>query len=223
MSWLNNMRVAYKFVFLNAIAIIGMIIIGALGYTTVKQAQSDLDLINSTYLNGIFEIGRCRHAVRYAQVQSILAPLTSDATLLQERVNKYNDAVKELDEQIIKDDPQARTQVDAAKRSWAKFKDGGDKIMAMRPPVGGELTALAQFRTQALDFYQNEVMPYAVETGDAILVIQEKAYNDSDATIKRSNEGIAAAVRSLFIIFGGTFCCSSALRLPKPLPTRSAI
>ena len=211
MSWMDNMRVAYKLLILNVVAIIGMIIIGMVGYFAVMQAQEDLNTISQTYLKGIFEIGRCRHAVRYAQVQSILAPFTTDPTLLQQRIDKYNEAVRELDEslanyeQIIKDDAQARAQVDAAKREWAKFKEGGDKIMAMRSPVGVDLTTLAQFRIQALDFYQNEVMPHAVSTGDAILVIQQKAYDDSDATIKRSDEGIAAAVRNLFLVLGGTF------------------
>ncbi len=74
MSWINDVRVAYKFVILNLISILGMIIIGVLGYTTIKQAQKDLDTVNETYLNGIFEIGRCRHAMRYAQVQTTLAP-----------------------------------------------------------------------------------------------------------------------------------------------------
>jgi len=211
MSWMNNMRVAYKLLILNVIAIIGMVVIGMVGYFAVMQAQEDLNTISQTYLKGIFEIGRCRHAVRYAQVQTILVPFTTDPTLLQDRINKYNDAVKELDEslalyeQIIKDDAQARAQVDAAKREWAKFKDGGDKITALRSPAGADLTTLAQFRIQALDFYQNEVMPHAVSTGDAILAIQQKAYDDSDATIKRSDEGIAAAVRNLFIVVGGTF------------------
>ena len=210
MSWMNNMRVAYKFVFLNVIAIIGMIIIGVLGYTTVRQAQSDLDLVNSTYLNGIFEIGRCRHAMRYAQVQTTLGPLTTDPSLYQERLSKYNDAVKELDEslalyeEIIKDDPQARTQVDAAKRSWAKFKDGADKVMAMRAPNDGDIVALGKHNVEAMDFYLKQVMPYASETGDAILAIQQKAYNDADDTIARSNEGISSAIRNLFIAFGGT-------------------
>ena len=210
MSWLNNVRVSYKFVILNFIAILGMIIIGALGYSTIKQAQSDLDLINSTYLSGIFEIGRCRHAVRYAQVQTTLAPLTTDPTLFQDRLKNYNDAVKELDEsfalyeETIKNDPQARTQVDAAKRSWAKFKDGADKIMAMRAPTDGDVAKLGKHNVEAMDFYQKEVMPYAVETGDAILVIQQKAYTDADDTIARSNENISAAVRNLFIVFGGT-------------------
>ena len=211
MSWMNNMRVAYKFVFLNIIAILGMIIIGLVGYFAVMQAQKDLDTISQTYLKGIFEIGRCRHAVRYAQVQSILAPLTTDMSLLQSRVDKYKDAVKELDEslalyeEIIKDDPQARTQVDAAKREWAKFKDGGDKIMAMRQPATDDLPTIAAYRAGVLDFYQKEVMPYAVTTGDAILAIQQKAYDDSDATIKRSNEGIAAATMKLIFVTGGTF------------------
>ena len=205
------MRVAYKLLILNAVAIIGMIVIGLVGYFAVMQAQSDLNTISQTYLKGIFEIGRCRHAVRYAQVQVVLAPLTADAALLQSRIDKYNGAVKELDEslalyeEIIKDDPQARAQVDAAKREYAKFKDASDKMVAMRPPIGGDVQAIANHRAAALDFYQTEVMPYAVATGDAILVIQEKAYQDSDDTIKRSNEGIAAATRNLFLALGGTF------------------
>ncbi|MBO4780647.1 MAG: MCP four helix bundle domain-containing protein [Selenomonadaceae bacterium] len=211
MSWMNNMRVAYKLLVLNVIAILGMIVIGMVGYFAVMQAQHDLDVISQTYLKGIFEIGRCRHAVRYAQVQSILAPLTTDASLLQSRIDKYNGAVKEMDEsmalyeEIIKDDAQARAQVDAAKREWAKFKSGGDKIVAMHQPVGADLPTIAAYRANVLDFYQNEVMPNAVATGDAILAIQQKAYQDSDNTIKRSDEGIAAATRNLFLVLGGTF------------------
>ena len=211
MSWMNNMRVAYKFIFLNAIAIIGMIVIGLVGYFAVMKAQEDLNTISQTYLKGIFEIGRCRHAVRYAQIQTCLAPLTTDASLFQQRLGNYNDAIKELDESlalyeaIIKDDPQARTQVDAAKRSWAKFKDGADKIMAMRAPTDGDIVALGKHNVEAMDFYQKEVMPFAVETGDAILVIQQKAYSDSDETIRLSNEGISAATRNLFMVLGGTF------------------
>ena len=211
MSWLNNVRVAYKLVILNAIAIIGMIVIGLVGYFAVMQAQHDLQTISQTYLKGIFEIGRCRHAMRYAQVQTTLGPLTTDPSLYQERLSKYNDAVKELDEslalyeEIIKNDPQARTQVDAAKRSWAKFKDGADKVMAMRAPTDGDLVVLGKHNVEAMDFYLKEVMPYATETGDAILVIQQKAYQDSEDTITRSDAGIADATRNLFLVLGATF------------------
>ena len=209
MSWMNNMRVAYKLLLLNVVAIIGMIVVGMVGYFATMQAQEDLNTISQTYLKGIFEIGRCRHAVRYAQVQSILVPLTTDPALLQSRIDKYNGAVKELDEslalyeQIIKDDAQARAQVDAAKREWAKFKSGGDKMMQMRSPAGADTQTIANHRNQALEYYQAEVMPYAVSTGGAILEIQQKAYQDSEDTIKRSDEGIASAVRNLFIVLGG--------------------
>ena len=211
MSWMNNMRVAYKFVFLNIIAILGMIVIGLVGYFAVMKAQEDLNTISQTYLKGIFEIGRCRHAVRYAQVQTCLLPLTTDQSLYQQRLTKYNDAVKELDESlalyeaIIKDDPQARTQVDAAKRSWAKFKDAADKISTMKAPTDGDVVALGKHNVESMEFYAKEVMPFAEETGDAILVIQQKAYQDSDDTIDRSNEGIAAATRNLVFTLLGTF------------------
>ena len=211
MSWMNNMRVAYKLLVLNVVAIIGMIVVGMVGYFAVMQAQSDLNTISQTYLKGIFEIGRCRHAVRYAQVQSILLPLTTDPSLTQSRIDKYNGAVKELDEslalyeEIIKNDAQARAQVEAAKREWAKFKAGGDKMMQMRSPVGGDTAAIAAHRNAAMEFYQKEVMPYAVSTSGAILEIQQKAYQDSEDSIKRSDEGIDAAVRNLFIVLGATF------------------
>ncbi len=211
MSWMNNMRVAYKLLFLNIIAFFGMIIVGAVGYNAVMQAQADLNVISQTYLKGIFEIGRCRHAVRYAQVQAILAPLTIDQAMFQSRETKYKDAVKELDEslalyeEIIKDDAQARAQVDAAKREWAKFKAGGDKMFTMRSPVGADTQTIANHRNAALEFYQSDVMPFAVSTGDAILQIQQKAYQDSEDTIERSNEGIAGAVRNIFITLGATF------------------
>ena len=210
MSFMNNMRVAYKLVFLNIIALIGMIVIGLVGYFAIQTAQNDLNTISQTYLKGIFEIGRCRHAVRYAQVQAVLAPLTIDQAMYQSRLDKFNGAVRELDEslanyrEIVKDDEQALAQVDAADREWEKFKAGGERMFAMKSPVG-DTSAIAAHRNASLDFYQNEVTPYAVSCGDAILVIQQKAYNDSDETIKRSNEGIEAAHRNLFLALGGTF------------------
>ena len=210
MSWLNNMRVAYKLLLLNIIALVGMIVIGLVGYFAVMEAQQDLDKISQTYLKGIFEIGRCRHAVRYAQVQAVLAPLTVDPALYQSRLDKYNGGVKELEEslklygEIIKDDAQARAQVDAAEREWTKFKAGADKMFQMKSPVG-DTSAIAAHRNASLEFYQNEVMPYAVSCGDAILVIQQKAYDDSEKTIEASNEGIASSIRNLFIALVGTF------------------
>ena len=209
MSWMNNMRVAYKLLLLNVIALIGMLVIGLVGYFAVMQAQEDLNVISQTYLKGIFEIGRCRHAVRYAQVQAVLAPLTVDPALYQSRLDKYNGGVKELEESlkiyedIVKDDAQARAQVDAAEREWSKFKAGADKMFTMKSPVG-DTSAIAAHRNASLEFYQNEVMPYAVSCGDAILVIQQKAYEDSDKTIARSNEEIASAERNLFIALGAT-------------------
>ncbi len=134
--------------------------------------------------------------------------MTTDPNLYQMRLQKYNDGVKELEESmviyeaIIKDDPQARAQVDSAKQSWAKFKDNADKLMAMRAPTDGDPTVLAKHNVEAIDFYQNQVMPFAMETGDAILAIQKKAYDDADVTIARSNSGISAAVNELFLVFG---------------------
>ena len=210
MSWMNNVRVAYKFVFINVISIVGMIIIGLVGYFAVMQTQQELNVISQTYLKGIFEIGRCRHAMRYAQVQTTLAPLTTDPTLYQNRHKKYEDAVKEMDEslnnyeKIIKDDAVAVNQAENAKRSWEKFKAGADKLMEMRAPTSGDFVELGKHEIEAMRFYESEVMPHAVDVGGAILDIQQKAYNDSDETIRLSNELIKSAVLNLMIAVGVT-------------------
>ena len=210
MQWMNNMRVAYKLLILNIIALFGMIVIGAVGYNAVMQAKADLDTVSNRYLKSIFYIGRCRHAVRYAQVQSTLAPLTTDQTLFQSRQTKYNQAVQELNEtlaeyeKIVSVDPALVAEAEAAKREWEKFKVGADKIFTMRSPVG-DTAAIAAHRNAALEFYQNEIMPYAVSVSDAILKMQQGAYDRAEATIVASNEGIEAAVRNVFITLGVTF------------------
>ena len=210
MQWMNNMRVAYKLLILNVIALFGMIVIGAVGYNAVMQAKSDLDTVSNKYLKAIFYIGRCRHAVRYAQVQSTLAPLTIDATLFQNRSTKYNQAVQELQEtlaeyeKIIADDPALVSEVESAKREWEKFHAGADKIFTMRSPVG-DTAAIAAHRNAALAFYESDIMPYAVSVSEAILKIQQSAYDKAEATIAASDAGIEAAIRNIFITLGVTF------------------
>ena len=211
MQWMNNMRVAYKLLILNIIALFGMIVIGSVGYNAVMQAKSDLDTVSNKYLKAIYYIGRCRHAVRYAQVQSTLAPLTIDQTLFQNRSTKYSQAVQELQEtlaeyeKIIADDPALVSEVESAKREWDKFHAGADKIFTMRSPVGGDTAAIAAHRNAALAFYESDIMPYAVSVSEAILKIQQSAYDKAEATIVASNASIDAAVRNVFITLGVTF------------------
>ena len=211
MQWMNNMRVAYKLLILNLIALFGMVVIGSVGYNAVMQAKSDLDTVSNKYLKAIYYIGRCRHAVRYAQVQSTLAPLTIDQTLFQNRSTKYSQAVQELQEtlaeyeKIIADDPALVSEVESAKREWDKFHAGADKIFTMRSPAGGDTAAIAAHRNNALAFYESDIMPYAVSVSEAILKIQQSAYDKAEATIVASNAGIDAAVRNVFITLGVTF------------------
>ena len=211
MQWMNNMRVAYKLLILNIIALFGMIVIGSVGYNAVMQAKSDLDTVSNKYLKAIYYIGRCRHAVRYAQVQSTLAPLTIDQTLFQNRSTKYSQAVQELQEtlaeyeKIIADDPALVSEVESAKREWDKFHAGADKIFTMRSPAGGDTAAIAAHRNAALAFYESDIMPYAVSVSEAILKIQQSAYDKAEATIVASDAGIESAIRNIFITLAVTF------------------
>lgn len=209
MQLLKDMRVQYKIIFISMVAIIGILAIGFTSYFSVKKAQENFDTIDRIYLKGTFEIGRCCHAIHYAQLQTILAPLTTDESFFQSRVDRYNGAIREFDESlalyegIMANDPQAVAQVDAMKRSWGKFRDATYKIMAMRQPADADFQTITNYRTDMLALYRNEVMPLAEEIDNVLVSIQQKIYDDAGDTVQRNDEEMSVATRNLFLMLGG--------------------
>ena len=66
MSFVNNLRVAYKLLILCVIGAIGMAILGYSGYSALQDTTRDLNAISGEKLKSVYYIGNCRHAMRYA-------------------------------------------------------------------------------------------------------------------------------------------------------------
>lgn len=208
MGFMNNMKVASKLLLLNVVAFIGIVIVAFMGYSAVNTAEEDMDLMYNRYLHSVYYVGKMRHDVRYAQVQSIVAPTSADPQLYQTRLGKYNTAVKDFDDdielyaKIIAGEPKLVSQLDGVRKNWAQFKEASNRLMTLRPPENGDTAAIAAHRNAAFSTYEKDVMPYAVSVGTEMDSIQEAVMEISAETMTKSQDAVTSMVRMLFVVVG---------------------
>ena len=208
MSMMNDLKVVYKLAILNIVALVGMIIIGIVGYFSIQSSKDEMEKMYNNNLMSIFYIGRCRYSTRYAQVQAALAPLTADETLVQNRKAKFDSAAKEMDEsmanvaQIVAGDPELTATLSEIKGEWEKFRQAGTNLMNMRPPAAAQTDriAMADHRNAAMAYYEKECMPYAMSLGESLAKLQKLASDDATEMLKKSEEDANSATRMMLIV-----------------------
>ena len=206
---MDNLSVNTKLVILNLVALIGLAIVAFVGYDGVQTAKGDLELIYNRYYNSMFYVARCRYNVRYAQVQSTLAPMVDDVNLYNSRKAKYDEAIKTFEEMLanyeknVSKDAPLVAELEPVKDDWAKFKAASGHLMQLSPPADAATNhqAMAAHREMAMDYYEENVMPYAVSISDKLANVQagvrgrsDKAFNDSMKAIDDKNSSFFVAV-----------------------------
>ena len=204
---MDNLSVNVKLVILNVVALIGLFIVAYIGYDGVQTAREDIELIYNRYYNSMFYVARCRYNVRYAQVQATLAPMVDDQTLYQSRKGKYDEAVKAFEEYIagyeknISKDPDLVAELAPAKADWEKFKAATAYLMQLAPPADAQTNriAMADHRNAAMDYYEENAMPYAVSLSDKLSEIQKGVRQRSDDAFNKSISDIDGRTSSFFV------------------------
>ena len=198
MGLLNDFKVAYKLMILGIVSFIGMVIVGYTGYSALQDAKADMDKMYNTNLMSIYYVGRSRYNVRYSQVQACITPYTVRQDRLQSRRDKYDTAIKTMDdcivqyEKIIAGDQEQQTILNSIKEAWGKYKTNSAQLMNMR-------VANAEDRS-AMNYYEENVMPYAVQLGDEMAKLQDAASEDAQEMLKHSDEQVSAATRNMVIL-----------------------
>ena len=208
MGMMNDVKVVYKLIILNAVALVGMVVIGIVGYMGIQSSKDQMEVMYNRNLMSIFYIGRSRYSTRYAQVQATLGPLSSDESLYQSRRAKFDSAVKDMDEdivnfgKIIADDPELTATLNEIKGEWDKFKQSGTNLMNMRPPEAAKTDrlAMADHRNAAMAYYEKECMPYAVSLSDSLAKLEKLASDDAEEMLKKGEEDANASTRNMFIV-----------------------
>ena len=210
MGFMDNLKVASKLLILNIVALIGLIIIGLVGYQGVQTAKEEMDVMYNRYLHSVYYVGRMRYNSRYAQVQITLYPLTTDASLRQSRSAKSVQAIKEFEQnmdeyaKLVADIPELVKSLEPIREDWAKFKAGSDRLMKFTAPDDAltNLPAYAEHIKRAMDFYESDAMPYAVAVNEKMAVLQEDVLELSQQMYQRSIDAVTSMVMTLFIVVG---------------------
>ena len=206
MGWMDNLKVAYKLLILNVIALIGMVVIGAAGYFALQDASTEIDRMYQVNLKNIDLAGQARHAMRMAQLQAILAPMTADQATFQARLDRYNSHVAEMDQNIVdyiainRDTPELIQQLNKIQSGWNDFKQKTSLIVNMRPPIGADTSATAAHRNAVLDNYEANVKDLGLSLGNDLADLQQLSRDISEREITANAEDIDHTTRNVIII-----------------------
>ena len=205
MGWMDNMKVAYKLIVLNIVALLGMVAIGVFGYVALQDAKDAIDRMYEVNLKNIDLAGQARHAMRMSQLQAILAPLTSDQTTFQSRLDRYNANIAEMDKNIVdyiainKDTPELIQQLNKIQSGWDEFKQKTSHTVNMRPPIGGDQSAIAAHRKEVLDYYEANIKDLGLSVGEDLEDLQQLSRDISEREIKANAESIDGTTRNVII------------------------
>ena len=206
MGWMDNLKVAYKLLILNIIALVGMAVIGTAGYFALQDASDAIDRMYQVNLKNIDLAGQARHAMRMSQLQAILAPMTGDQATFQARMDRYTAHVAEMDQNIAdyiainKDSPELIQQLNKIQSQWETFKKDTNSIVTMRPPIGADTNAMAAHRNQVLDFYEAHIKDIGLSLGNELSTLQQLSRDISEKEIEASSNSIDATTRNVLIV-----------------------
>ena len=213
MGLMDNMKVAYKLLVLNIIAMIGLLVIGVMGYQGVQTAKEEMEVMFNRNFYSVYYVGRMRYNSRYAQVQVTLYPLTTEESLRQSRSAKSVQAIKDFEEnmeeyaKVVADIPELVKSLEPIRADWAKFKAASDRLMKFTAPDDAltNLPAYAEHIKRAMDFYESDCMPYAVSVNEKMANLQKDVIDVSQETYQRSIDAVGSMVLSLIIVIAVVF------------------
>ena len=223
MSWMDNLKVAYKLVLLNIVALIGMVVIGVFGYVALQDAKADINRMYEVNLKNIDLAGQARHAMRMAQLQSILGPLNGDPSVFQGRMDRFNASLAEMDQNIAdyieinRDTPELIQQLNKIQGYWDTFKQKTTTLIAMRPPTNGDTNAIAAHRNQAISYYDANLLQLGLDVGNELAALQQLSRDISEREIKATEEEIDDTTRNVIIamIICGLVLIATSIAITK--------
>ena len=208
MGWMDNLKVAYKLIILNIVALLGMVVIGVFGYVALQDAKAALDRMYEVNLKNIDLAGQARHSMRMAQLQAVLGSSASTHELWQQRDGRYKQSVADMDQNIVEyikinqDTPELMQQLNKIQGSWDSFKQKSGVLMSMAVPPGADEATLANHRNQVFAYYDKEILQLGLDVGQELEDLQQLSRDISEREIKASAEDLEATTRNVIIAMG---------------------
>ena len=199
MSFLNNIKVIIKLLFLGMIGVFGMVAIDYFGYTALESSQEALKDMFETEVMITYYMGTSQYAVRNSQMQAVLVATTTDQSLLNTRIQRYRDAVQKADTNLQKYRALLKNSEDVARfdrlnQSWTQLKQVCEHMLQLSSQ-GRDAEALA--------YFDEFSMPIGLDLGEQFDTIQQVSINGAQAELNRRIEQEQSQTRMLILFAVG--------------------
>jgi len=182
MNFIKDIKVAHKLALIGIMAFIATVVVGFIGYTSLKSAKEDIDELYKEHTMSIYYCAKVRYNTRYSQIQAGLQPYTIAPDRRQDRVTKFNNAMDEAEQFMQK--YEALNAGDSTKAALAAkvrqdfdaYRKNATQLMTMNAYEGEDERA-------PMNYYQASVMPLAVTMGADLGEVQERDLADAEAAL----------------------------------------
>ncbi|BAL82623.1 putative methyl-accepting chemotaxis sensory transducer [Selenomonas ruminantium subsp. lactilytica TAM6421] len=198
MGWIKNLRVAYKMLILAVFAVIGMLVIGFAGYSSLKKAQVDMEFMYEKCVKSLGYLSDMRYGIRYSQgMMVVMTTVKDDPARMQTLQKKYEDGVK-LVEAGVSSYEAVTGKPEEMKKEFEEFKKGWGELHTLMNKV----TALAQQGQQeeALALYNQNGAKMVDKLRPHINKMTELENAHAEALNKENDEDTEATIRNMVIL-----------------------
>ena len=198
MGSFKDLKVAYKLAAIGVLAFIATVCVGLLGYFSLQQAKEDVEEMYNQYTMSIYYCAKVRYNTRYAQVQASLQPYTVKEDRRKSRVDKFNQAMNEAEEnmqlyeKLNANNPQRAAMAAEVRKDFDQYKTNSARLLNMNSFDGGDPRA-------PMNYYEENVMPLAVKMSSDLGEVQQLNLDKAKEGLANSEAEMNAAIRNMVI------------------------
>lgn len=198
MNFIKDMKVRNKLAVIGIMAFIATLIVGWIGYSSIKAAREDMEDLYNNHTMSIYYCAKVRYNTRFSQIQAGLQPYTIRPERRQDRTTKFNKAIDEAEkfmqeyEALTVHDPAKKALAAEVRKDFDAYKSNASKLLTMSAYEGEDERA-------PMNYYQDQVMPLAVKMGEDLGQVQEQNLAEAQAAIEKGEEDMNGAIMRMTV------------------------
>ena len=193
MGFVKDLKVSQKLAIIGVIAFMATVVVGWVGYSSIKAARADMEELYNEHTMSILYCAKVRYNTRYSQIQASLQPYTIAPDRRQDRVTKFNAAMDEAEQFMQKYEalnaniPEKAQLAASVRKDFDEYKTNARNLLQMSAYEGEDERA-------PMNYYQEKVMPLAVKMSADLEEVQNRDQADAEAALAQGEEDMNAAI-----------------------------
>lgn len=198
MGFVKDLKVAHKLAIIGVLAFIATLVVGWVGYSSLKSAQQNMEELYNEDTMSIYYCAKVRYNTRYSQIQASLQPYTILPDRRQDRITKFNNAINEAEEYMKKyealhaNHPQRAEMAAKVRKDFDKYKSNASQLLQMNAFEGEDERA-------PMNYYQENVMPLAVAMSNDLEEVQSRNLENAQTGMAEAEADMDSAIFRMII------------------------